>query len=256
MTTSSATTTTVNNRDQHERDAFPLKQVHGGVDRHADSARADAAQHRGVAHVDVPAEKRDAPNAGTTCGQYPLRTMLGHGAPAAAGASTGPGLVSSSASPKSLPTNPIERNAIASVPASGPGPKIATKSSAQTSESTQRDDTSISFASLSGARSGGNIRAMNRAPGSMPLTKRCHVAYFFSAAAFFRAASSAAVCLSNAEPAKGVPDASFTLRTTAQYTAASSTGGIGEDQRARALPAPGVLRIGDEILVLIAVQRV
>ena len=74
-----------------------------------------------------------------------------HGAPAAVSASIGPVCVSSSASPKSLPTKPIERNAIASVPASAPGPKIPTNSSAHTSELTERDDTRISFASrLSG----------------------------------------------------------------------------------------------------------
>ena len=72
--------------------------------------------------------------------------MEGQGAPAALSASIGPGRASSSASPKSFPTKPMERNAMAMVPASAPGPKIATNSSAHTSEFTEREDTSISFA--------------------------------------------------------------------------------------------------------------
>ncbi len=57
-----------------------------------------------------------------------------------------PRLDSSSASPKSLPTNPIERKAMARVPASAPGPKTATKSRAHTSEFTDRLETRTSFA--------------------------------------------------------------------------------------------------------------
>jgi hypothetical protein len=45
-----------------------------------------------------------------------------------------------------LPTKPIERKAMASVPASAPGPKTATNSSAHTSELTERLDTSSSLA--------------------------------------------------------------------------------------------------------------
>ena len=86
-------------------------------------------------------------NAGFTCGQYPKVSTDRHGAPVAANASIGPRCVSASASPKSLPTKPIERNAIASVPASAPGPKTPTNSSAHTSELTERDDTRISLAS-------------------------------------------------------------------------------------------------------------
>jgi hypothetical protein len=84
--------------------------------------------------------------AGWTRGQCPLISTFGHEAPAAVNASTGSALASSTASAKSLPTNPMERKAIAIVPASAPGPKIATNSSAQTSELTERDATRISLA--------------------------------------------------------------------------------------------------------------
>jgi len=56
-------------RDQDHRRAVPLKQVEGGVERHADAARAHQAEHRRFAHVDVPAERTIAQNAGRTCGQ-------------------------------------------------------------------------------------------------------------------------------------------------------------------------------------------
>jgi sugar lactone lactonase YvrE len=84
--------------------------------------------------------------AGWTRGQCPLISTFGHEAPAAVNASTGSALASSTASAKSLPANPMERKAIAIVPASAPGPKIATNSSAQTSELTERDATRISLA--------------------------------------------------------------------------------------------------------------
>ena len=83
-------------------------------------------EHRGLAHVDVPAEERDRPERGLD-----LRPVaVGHARqPRRAGGGRAPrsgrGCASSSASPKSLPTKPIERNAMASVPASAPGPKIA-----------------------------------------------------------------------------------------------------------------------------------
>ena len=47
------------------------------------------------------------------------------------------------ASPNSLPTNPMERKAIAMVPATAPGPKMAMNSSAHTSELIERLDTRI-----------------------------------------------------------------------------------------------------------------
>ena len=51
-------------RDQDQRDPVPLEQVQRGVERHADAAGADQAQHRRLAHVDVPAEQRDRPERG------------------------------------------------------------------------------------------------------------------------------------------------------------------------------------------------
>jgi hypothetical protein len=88
------------------------------------------------------------------------------GAPAAVSASIGPGCASSSASPKSLPTKPIERNAMASVPASAPGPKMPTNSSAHTSEFTLRDDTSTSFAARFTGVDGTRLWAASTPTGS------------------------------------------------------------------------------------------
>jgi len=59
------------------------------------------------------------------------RTASGE-APAATSASIGPGLASSIASDRNLPVKPIECAAIASMPASAPGPNTATKNNAHT----------------------------------------------------------------------------------------------------------------------------
>ena len=53
-------------------------------------------------------------------------------------ASIGPGFASSIASDRNLPVKPIECTAIASVPASAPGPNTATKNSAHTIACTER----------------------------------------------------------------------------------------------------------------------
>ena len=73
--------------------------------------------------------------------------MLNLDAPVACKASMGPCCDSSKASPNSLPINPIERKAMANAPASGPGPKTATKRSAQTRELMLREETRIKRAS-------------------------------------------------------------------------------------------------------------
>ena len=54
---------------------------------------------------------------------------------------------------------PIERKAIANVPASGPGPNTATNSSAQTSEFTDREVTKTNFANRFSGRLGVTLRA-------------------------------------------------------------------------------------------------
>src|SRR2546425_7702820 len=105
-------------------------------------------------------------NAGLTCGQYPKASLDAHGAPAASSASIGPVDVSSKASPKSLPTNPIDRKAIASVPAKAPGPKMPTKSSAHTSELTERDDTRTSLARRLTGANGHRLCAASTPTGS------------------------------------------------------------------------------------------
>ena len=73
---------------------------------------------------------------------------------------------SSSASANSLPVKPIERKAMASVPASGPGPKTATNSSAQTSELIDREVTKTNLANRLSARFGVTLRAASRPTGT------------------------------------------------------------------------------------------
>ena len=60
----------------------------------------------------------------------------------------------------------MERNAMASVPASAPGPKIPTNSSAHTSELTDRDDTRISFAKTFTAVYGQMLWAASKPTGN------------------------------------------------------------------------------------------
>src|SRR5262245_29566082 len=79
-----------------------------------------------------------ARKAGFTCGQKPLSRIASGGAPAAVSASIGPGRTSSIASDRNFPVNPIECTAMASVPASAPGPSTATKNSAHTMACTER----------------------------------------------------------------------------------------------------------------------
>ena len=43
-------------RNQDQRDAIPLKQVERGIERHADAACADEAEHGRLADIDVEAE--------------------------------------------------------------------------------------------------------------------------------------------------------------------------------------------------------
>src|ERR1043165_746216 len=43
-------------RDQHDGDQIPVKQVERGIERYTDAAGADDAEHGGFADVDVPAE--------------------------------------------------------------------------------------------------------------------------------------------------------------------------------------------------------
>ena len=61
VTTISATMTTAKIATRITRDAVPLEEVQRGVERHADAAGADQAEHRRLAHVDVPAKQRDRP---------------------------------------------------------------------------------------------------------------------------------------------------------------------------------------------------
>src|SRR2546427_2793915 len=49
------------NCEQDDRNALPLEEVERGIERHADAAGADQAEHRGFADVDVPAKQRDRP---------------------------------------------------------------------------------------------------------------------------------------------------------------------------------------------------
>lgn len=44
---------------QDDGNAVPLEEVDGRIHDHADTARADQAEHRGFAHVDVPAQQHD-----------------------------------------------------------------------------------------------------------------------------------------------------------------------------------------------------
>ena len=103
---------------------------------------------------------------GSTCGQYPLRTTLAYGAPVACRASIGPGCASSMASDSSLPTKPIDRNAMANMPASAPGPNTATNNSAQISEFTEREETRMKVARRLRVRERVILRAASNATGS------------------------------------------------------------------------------------------
>ena len=45
--------------EQHQPDLVPVEIVERGIERHAEAAAADEAEHGGFADVDVPAEQRD-----------------------------------------------------------------------------------------------------------------------------------------------------------------------------------------------------
>ena len=81
---------------------------------------------------------------GRTCGNIPNHSTCRREAPVASMASTAPSSISSIASAVSLPMKPMERAAIAQMPAIGPGPKMATKTSAQTTVLTDREATRMS----------------------------------------------------------------------------------------------------------------
>ena len=84
-----------------------------------------------------------AKKAGITCGTIAYSTTFILLAPVACIASTGRRSISSIASPISLPMKPIDRNITARMPASTPGPKMATNSRAQMMVFTERLDTRI-----------------------------------------------------------------------------------------------------------------
>ena len=110
------------------------------------------AQHRRFAHVDVPAEQGDRPERGLD-----LRPVAKGQAATAKVRRRPPAPRSGRAAfPRALRRRACRRSRSTgrrspACPASAPGPKMPTKSSAHTSEFTERDDTRISFANrLSG----------------------------------------------------------------------------------------------------------
>lgn len=106
-----------------------------------------------------------AKNVGITCGTTPYRTTFRRDAPVASSASIGLRSISSMASPTSFPRNPRERKMIANMPASTPGPKMATNSSAQMIVFTDRLETRMNRPSQSVARLGVVFCAAIRATG-------------------------------------------------------------------------------------------
>src|SRR5579871_375747 len=103
--------------------------------------------------------------AGRTCGQYPHNKVDNFDAPLAVSASIEPLLDSSSASAKSFPVKPIERKAIARVPARGPGPNMATNRRAHIKELIDREVTKTNLANRLSARFGVTLRAARRPTG-------------------------------------------------------------------------------------------
>ena len=91
-------------------------------------------------------------------------------APVACSASILPRLASSTPSENILPMKPIEWNAIASAPASGPGPNMATKNSAQINVEIERVATRINLAIRFTQRNGVAFFAA-RKPTGMPIIK-------------------------------------------------------------------------------------
>ena len=87
-------------------------------------------------------------------------------------ASIGPGFASSIASDRNLPVKPIECTAIASVPASAPGPNTATKNSAHTMACTERVATRMNRPIVFRTTERVMLRATSSATGAAKATAR------------------------------------------------------------------------------------